>query len=337
MKNLIIIAFIYTISFNIFASKGNLGSTRSFEVSNKKTAVLNATAYGIIATALKKCEGKDVPDKEPMEESGIMLLFGQISNYEELKELQEKAYKYEKTKYGDINDGQKLALTSEQFIDNKRLKKIITDRYNTEKAVLSALTVAKGIALTELHEMKGYLQKCKQGIYHGAYKPIWLEDEQKWVYGHCEKDWGDSNWTGEVLCPDYEKAEAEYKAASGEDKAKYKAARNAAFATCNKCAMATGDMSRMYVGTGAVCSERCRIAAGEMWDCGVAMKIVNTSGIPTINKLENKVGPSSSTSEEIMNAHLSFINMYRICGREKLLKELSLLRPHFQNSTNFSN
>ena len=46
-----------------------------------------------------------------------------ISNYEELKELQEKAYKYEKTKYGDINDGQKLALTSEQFIDNKRLKK----------------------------------------------------------------------------------------------------------------------------------------------------------------------------------------------------------------------
>ena len=196
--------------------------------------------------------------------------------------------------------------------------------------------MAKGIALTELHEMKGYLKKCKEGLYYGAYKPIWRAEKQKWIYGECARDWGDSHHTATVLCPEYVHAEAEYQSASGEEKASLKAKRDSWFARCNNTAMATGDMSRMYVGTGEVCIERCELAAGEMWDCRTAMRIVNTSGIPTINKLENKVGSSSSTSEEIMNAHLSFINMYRICGREKLLKELSLLRPHFQNSTNFS-
>ena len=296
MKNLIIFFIISSLCFNLYASKNVLKdkdkdkeisgkSTRSFDLQIGEAEYLNGIALGVLASALHQCEGKDVPDKTVIETAGAVQLTGEVSDYEELKELQERAHKYEKTKYDDVNDSQKLALTSEQYVDNKRMIKILKGKLSTQKAVRSAYIIAKGIALKELHEMKGYLTKCKKAIYDGAYKPIWLPKKQKWCYGQCEKDWGDSNWTGEVLCPNYEKAEAEYQAASGPDKAKYKDAKNAAFDVCNMCAMATADMSRMYVGTGAVCSERCILAANEIMDCNRALKMVNTGGIPLINKL----------------------------------------------------
>ena len=322
MKLIITIIVIFGFCLDIYASKNEDNSTRNYMPQYGDKIFLKSVALGIASSALAKCAGESL-DTKTIKTAGTIQLLGEIKGYEQLKILQQNAYKYKKTKYGDVNDSQKLSLTGEQYIDNKKMKKILEEKLKVQKGVLSAHKIAQGIALKELYEMKHYLTKCKKAIYDGAYKPIWLPKKQKWVYGQCEKDWGDSNWTGEVLCPNYEKAEAEYQAAPEHDKAKYKAARDAAFATCNKCAMATGDMSRMFVGTGAVCSKRCILAANEIMACNRALKVVNTGGIPLINKLELKVNASTANSKEIIETHHStFTRMYRICGRETLLNNL---------------
>ena len=123
---------------------------------------------------------------------------------------------------------------SNLLIINK-IKSILEEELETQKAVKKCSNCSKRRRpLQKLHEMKAYLNKCIDVLHYAVYTPIWMPDEQKWAIGECGKDWGDSNHTASILCPEYVHAEAEYQAASGPEKSALKDKRDAKFARCDK-------------------------------------------------------------------------------------------------------
>ena len=160
---------------------------------------------GLVASALSSCAGV-APDSNAIKVAGSNYLTTRISNYKDLKDLQKKVYKYEKNVHNvmDVNDVQKYSITAEQYKDNLKLIGILEDSLIQQKAFKSSLSVARGIASTNIHQMKEHLTLCIVDIYYAAWHEIiYTEPKIEKFPGICGLHGALVGYAADVYCPAY--------------------------------------------------------------------------------------------------------------------------------------
>ena len=288
----------------------------------------NSVAVGIIFSSMSKCIGEN-PDSEIAKVAGSLLVSTAIAEFHKAKLDQVDPYHYTYDQTGLVNDAQKLSITGEQIINNKKYLNVLNDKRYSEESVKKSLEVAESIAHRELMAMNAHEIDCLAGIYDGAYKPIWRPIKKVWIYGECARDWGDSHYYYDVICPRYKAAESAYLAAVGTKKAaKLKDAYESKKASCQKGANATAYRSRMFdIKSPDDCVLKCNIAANVSLDCKPVQKIVREYGLPTIRQLLVTAEPSSYNAAKILNVHHNtFTKMFQVCKRDEVLSVLKNIK-----------
>src|SRR3989339_215074 len=151
---------------------------------NEGQRFTNSVAVGIIFSSMSKCIGEN-PDSEIAKVAGSLLVSTAIAEFHKAKLDQIDPYRYTFDQTGLVNDAQKLSITGEQIVNNKKYLDVLNDKRYSEESVKNSLEVAESVAYRELMAMEAAENECLAGIYDGAYKPIWRQTvtvPPHWIY-----------------------------------------------------------------------------------------------------------------------------------------------------------
>ena len=332
-KRLLFIYSIFLLTLCAFAdNKTDSNAQISLDISEGQRFT-NSVAVGIIFSSMSKCVGEN-PDSEIAKVAGSLLVSTAIAEFHKAKLDQVDPYHYTYDQTGLVNDAQKLSITGEQIINNKKYLNVLHDKRYSEESVKNSLEVAESVAYRELMAMEAHEIDCIAGIKDGAYKPILrvpktVGKSPYWIYGECARDWGDSHYYFTEICPKWKAAENAYNASAGKkESGKLKSNLESARALCQRGANGTAHRSRMFdINSPADCLLKCGIAAEVSLVCKPVQKIVREYGLPTIRQLLVTAEPSSYNAAKILKVHHNtFTKMYQVCKRDEVLSVLKKIK-----------